>query len=76
MVTWYGMMAPAKTPREIVTRLHAEIVKALARSDIKDFLDKRGFEAGGITPDEFTQVIKADLARWEKVIKQANIRVQ
>ncbi|MCW5605765.1 MAG: tripartite tricarboxylate transporter substrate binding protein [Burkholderiales bacterium] len=76
VVTWYGLMAPAKTPQEIVTRLHGEIVKALARPDMKKFLDGRGFESGGMTPDQFSREIREEMARWEKVVKQAGIKAQ
>lgn len=76
VVTWYGLMGPAKMPREIVTRLHAEISKALAREDMKKFLDGRGFVAGGNPPDQFAQQIKDEMGRWEKVIKQAGIKAQ
>lgn len=76
VLVWYGLMAPAKTPREIVSRLHAEVSNALARPDIKDFLARRGFEPGGQTPEQFASIIKTDLARWQKVISRANIKVQ
>jgi len=73
---WYGLMAPAKTPRDVITRLHVEVVKALARPDMKQFLEQRGFEPGGNTPEAFAKVIRDDLARWENVIKQARIKAE
>jgi len=76
VVTWYGLMAPAKTSSNIINRLHGEVVKALAREDMKKFLDGRGFEPGGMTPDQFSIAIKEEMARWEKVIKQAGIKAQ
>jgi tripartite-type tricarboxylate transporter receptor subunit TctC len=76
VLIWYGLMAPSKTPREIIGRLHQELVKALARPDMVEFLERRGFDAGGNTPEEFADVIKTDMARWEKVIKQAGITAQ
>jgi tripartite-type tricarboxylate transporter receptor subunit TctC len=76
VLIWYGLMAPAKTPRDIITRLHAEVVKALARPDMKQFLEQRGFEPGGNTPEAFAKTIRDDLARWEKVIKQAGIKAE
>jgi tripartite-type tricarboxylate transporter receptor subunit TctC len=76
VMVWYGLMAPAKTPRDIVDRLHAEVKKALARPDVNSALEKSGFAPGGNTPGEFAEVIKKDLVRWEQVIKRAGIKVE
>lgn len=76
VLTWYGLLAPAKTPGEIIIRLYNEIVKGLARPDIKQFLADRGFEPGGMPPEDFGRIIKTDLAQWQKVIKDAGIKVQ
>lgn len=76
VLTWYGLMAPAKTSSNIIKRLHAEVVKALAREDMQKFLNNRGFEAGDIAPDQFAIAIKEEMARWEKVIKQAGIKAE
>ncbi len=74
VITWYGLFAPAATPREVITRLHAEIVKALASPDVKQRLAAQGFDAIGNTPEEFVQVIRRDLARWQKVVAAAKLR--
>ena len=76
VLVWYGMLAPAKTPREIIAHLHAEITKALNRPDMKEFLERRGFESGGQTPGELASIIKTDLARWQKVISRAGIKAE
>ena len=76
VLTWYGLFAPAGTPREIIARLHGETVKALASPDVKQRLTAQGFDADGNTPDEFTAIIRRDLARWRKVISEAKIRVE
>lgn len=76
VLTWYGLFAPVATPREIVTRLHAEIVRALAAAEVKQRLAAQGFDAEGNTPEQFTEVIRSDLARWQKVIAAAKIRVE
>jgi tripartite-type tricarboxylate transporter receptor subunit TctC len=68
-----GMFAPAKTPRAIVNRLSAEIVKALQRDDVKERFLQAGTDAVGSTPEEFAAVIRADMAKWSKVIKAAGI---
>jgi len=76
LLTWYGLFAPAGTPHEIIARLHRETVKALASPDVKQRLNAQGFDADGNTPDEFTAIIRRDLARWQKVISEAKIRVE
>jgi tripartite-type tricarboxylate transporter receptor subunit TctC len=76
VVIWYGLLAPAKTPRDVITRLHTEVVKALSQEDIRQRLALQGFEPGGIPPDQFTQVIRSDLARWQKVIRDGGIRAE
>jgi tripartite-type tricarboxylate transporter receptor subunit TctC len=71
--TWYGLLAPAGTPKAIVDRLHAEIVKILA-TDTRQRLAAQGFEPAGTTPAEFAGYIKSEIVKWVKVIKAAGIR--
>jgi tripartite-type tricarboxylate transporter receptor subunit TctC len=73
-VIWYGLLAPSKTPRDVITRLHGEIVKALGHEAMRKRLAAQGIEPGGIGPEKFAAIIKRDLARWQKVIRQGNIR--
>jgi tripartite-type tricarboxylate transporter receptor subunit TctC len=72
---WYGMFAPAGTPREIIARLNAEIVKALALSDVKKRLLDSGIIATSSSPEDFAAYIRAETARWARVIKEAGITV-
>ena len=74
--SWYGLLAPANTPREIVTRLHAEMVKALATPEISASIKSVGTEPLGNTPEEFSAQIRNDLAKWGKVARAANMRVE
>jgi tripartite-type tricarboxylate transporter receptor subunit TctC len=74
--TLQGVLAPAGTPRPIIELLHREIVKALQQPDVKDRLAQLGFQAIGNTPEEFTAQIKVEIAKWEKVIRAANIKVE
>ena len=74
--SWTGILAPAKTPKPIVDRLQKEIAAVLADPDVKGRYDVLGIEVVANTPAEFAEQIKADLARWEKVVKQANIKVE
>jgi len=72
--SWYGLLAPANTPREIVTRLHAEIIKALASAEVKERFQSFGTETVGSTPEEFAALIRSDIEKWAKVVKVAGIK--
>ena len=72
---WHGVLAPAKTPRDIVLRLNREVVKALAIPDVQKLLQFEGGAVSPSTPEEFSVFIRADVARWEKMIKQTGITV-
>ena len=72
--SWYGLLAPANTPREIVTRLHAEVIKALAAPEVRDRFKSFGTEPLGNTPDEFAAQIRRDIVKWAKVARAANVR--
>jgi tripartite-type tricarboxylate transporter receptor subunit TctC len=65
---WFGLMAPARTPREIVDRLHAEITKILALPETVARLKQSGLEPEGSTPAEYAARIKADVAQWQAVV--------
>ncbi len=70
--TWYGLLAPAKTPPTMVARLHAETVKILA-GPTRQRLEVQGFEPVGSTPAAFGVYIQSEIGKWAKVIKDANI---
>ena len=70
---WYAVLAPARTPREVVLRLHQEIAAVLVLPEVRDGLVKQGLTPAGGTPDELAALINADLARWQKVVTQAKI---
>jgi tripartite-type tricarboxylate transporter receptor subunit TctC len=74
--SWTGILAPAKTPGEILGRLQKEIAAVLGEPDIRSRYATLGIEPVGNTPAQFAQQIRADLARWEKVVRQANIRIE
>jgi tripartite-type tricarboxylate transporter receptor subunit TctC len=75
VTVWFAVLAPAATPREITERLHRTLVKALGASDVRERLASQGAEAVGNTPEQFTAQMKTDLAKWAKVVKDANIRL-
>jgi tripartite-type tricarboxylate transporter receptor subunit TctC len=74
--SWQGVVAPARTPRPVIERLHAEIVKALRSKDLESRLVAEGSEIGGISPEEFGRYIKAEIAKWSKVVRDANIQIE
>jgi tripartite-type tricarboxylate transporter receptor subunit TctC len=72
---WYGMVAPANTPRAIVERLHKATVTVLEMPDVKQALLDQGIEAAPNTPEQFAAYIKSETAKWGKVIKASGIKV-
>jgi tripartite-type tricarboxylate transporter receptor subunit TctC len=70
---WFGIMAPAGTPRFIVDRLSKEWIKLSAMPDIVEMMKKADIEPISSTPEQFTEFIKTETVRWSKVIKEANI---
>lgn len=73
---WQGLVVPAGTPANIVSRLNKEVNAALAAPDLKASIEETGAEVGGGTPEEFAKFIQAETATWEKVIKTAKIEPQ
>ena len=71
---WYGVVAPAKTPRAIVNKLHAAVVKTLATPAVNGALVKQGVEPVGSTPEEFAKHIREEWVKWEKVIRSAGLK--
>ena len=70
---WYGILAPAGTPRDIVNRLSTEWIRIAAMPDTREQLQNAGFEPISGTPEQFSEFLKAEVGRWAKVIKDANI---
>jgi tripartite-type tricarboxylate transporter receptor subunit TctC len=71
---WYGVLAPAGTPKPIVTRLHGEIVEILKLPDVVQRLDPLGFEIVGSTPEQFGAYIRSETRKWEKVVKASGAK--
>ncbi len=74
VTTMYGISAPAKTPRAIIDRLHAEIVRALKSPDLLKRLVDAGADPVGSTPEEYTAFIQSEIVKWAKVINAAGIK--
>jgi tripartite-type tricarboxylate transporter receptor subunit TctC len=74
--SWVGIFAPAKTPKPIIDKLQREIAAVLQTDKVKERYAVLGIDPVGNTPEQFTEQIKADLARWGDVVKAANIKVE
>ena len=72
--TWFGVFAPAGTPRDIVAKLNAELNKALHAPELAEILRNEGAEAIGGTPDEFRTFFRGEVARWAPVVKAAGVK--
>lgn len=72
---WYGLLAPAGTPKAIVAQLQAEVAKALDTQDVKDKLAAVGCEPSKSTPEQFAALIKEDLPKWAKIVKDSGATV-
>ena len=71
---WYGLVAPAKTPPEIVKLLNREIVNALSQPDVRDVMLKQGLEPAPSTPEEFGAYIRSEIAKWRKVVQASGAK--
>jgi tripartite-type tricarboxylate transporter receptor subunit TctC len=72
---WQGVLAPAKTPQDIVMRLNAEIHKVLGAPEVREKLDAQGFQVRLSTPQQFADLIRTESAKWARIVKDANIRI-
>ena len=74
VTAWFGVSAPAKTPRAIVERLHSEIVRAVKSPDLRERIVAAGVEPVTTTPEEYTRFVQNEIAKWAKVIRAAGIK--
>ncbi len=74
--SWFGIMMPAGSPREIIMKLNGEVVKILATNEVKDRLLAQGGFAVGSTPELLAERIRADIAKWGKVVRAAGVKVE
>jgi tripartite-type tricarboxylate transporter receptor subunit TctC len=73
-ISWNGVHVPAGTPKPIVTKLHGELIKALAQADVKERMFNLGMEPAGNTPEEFAVLVRNDIAKWGKVIRESGVK--
>lgn len=75
-LSWYGLWAPAGTPRDILARMHAEVVKALASPELKSIWAQQGADAGGEPTEQFARYIKSETEKWGNVVRQNKIVIE
>ena len=75
VIVWYGVLAPAATPKPIISRVNQEVRKMSGMQDVKERLSVQGAEAVSSTPEEFAKRIRDDLMKWGKIVKASGARV-
>jgi tripartite-type tricarboxylate transporter receptor subunit TctC len=73
VVSWFGVLVPAATPRELITRLNTDVARAMGAPDIRERLAGEGAEPTVGTPEQFAAFVKTEIAQWTKVIRDAGI---
>ncbi|MGZ5120103.1 MAG: tripartite tricarboxylate transporter substrate binding protein [Burkholderiales bacterium] len=73
--SWYGIVAPANSPRDVIAKLNAEVLASLKLPDVREIFAAQGTDIIGSTPEEFARYIKAELAKWAIVVKKSGARV-
>jgi tripartite-type tricarboxylate transporter receptor subunit TctC len=73
--SWWGVLAPAHTPRSVITKLHTDISKVLQMPDTRTKLMGQGGDPGGNTPEQFTAMLQEELSKWAKLVKAAKIKI-
>ena len=74
VTTWYGVLAPAGTPRPVIARLNSELVKIIHAPEVKERLAASGTEPRTSTPEEFAAYLKQEIAKWGDVVRKANLK--
>jgi tripartite-type tricarboxylate transporter receptor subunit TctC len=74
--TWYGLAGPGKLPGAIAQKINRDVNAVLAMADVQEKLDTYGAEDGGGSAEKFAQFIQSEIAKWAKVVKDANVKVE
>ncbi|MCG2591344.1 tripartite tricarboxylate transporter substrate binding protein [Ramlibacter sp. XY19] len=74
-VTWFGILAPANAPKDVVAKLNADINKALKDPELEKKLGAQGADIAGSTPDQFGKLIRDDMTRWGKIVKESGAKI-
>ena len=72
-LSYFGSVAPAATPRDIINILNGAMTKALQMPDVRRLLVERGYDIVGSTPEEYAANIRSEMAKWERVVKTSNV---
>jgi tripartite-type tricarboxylate transporter receptor subunit TctC len=73
-VSWYGMFVPAGTPKEVITRVHDDTVRALQKPDVLERFTALGVEPVGSTPEFLAKYLQAEITKWAEVVKRSGLR--
>ena len=73
-LAWFGLFAPAATPKDILTKWHADVVAVLALPDIRERVAQLGFDVVGNTPEAYAAMVRSDIAKWQKVVKASGAK--
>ena len=73
--SWNGVHVPAGTPRAVIGRIHGELVRTVAMPDVRERMVSLGMEVAGSTPDELGALVRSDIAKWGRVIREAGVKV-
>jgi len=76
VINWHGLVGPRGTPREVVDRINKESNEALKSADVEKILAADGLTAAGGTPAQFEAILRSEVARWAKVVKQAGVKIE
>jgi tripartite-type tricarboxylate transporter receptor subunit TctC len=75
--TWFGLVVPARTPRAVITKLHADVAQILRQPEVRERMLAQGVEPGtGSNPEEFARFIKSEIEKWARIVKQSGARVE
>jgi tripartite-type tricarboxylate transporter receptor subunit TctC len=76
VMVWFGLVAPSGTPRDVIAKLNAEVLRILAMPDVRERFLAQGVEPMGSTPEQFGEHIRAQMAKWGKVVKDAGVQAE
>ena len=76
VIQWSGVLAPAGVPRNVIRKWNTEVNRILSRADTRERLAAAGADPGGGSPEQFANIIQADIAKWAKLVKSIGVRVQ
>jgi tripartite-type tricarboxylate transporter receptor subunit TctC len=75
-ISWNGVHVPARTPKSVIVKLNTELDRLLKLPEVRERMQTLGLDPAGGTPEAFAAFVKADIARWAKVIKETGVHVE